>query len=461
MPDALEVEQIAMEGRTSKISPIKRFFLVCSGSDLGILSRPECSIELNKHLGIGATILSTALLASLSGGYALYTVFNPIATGGTQSSLTGYLLPIGFGLLWGAIIFNLDRYIVSTIRKQAVSANLSFRHWLRWKFGEFARVLPRLLLAIFISIIITRPIELRMFETEIRKEMLRQTSNELADMTARMDREFPDIERLTRENQTLQQQTDAKRRQVNELYELALAEGMGEQRNNTTGRVGKGPFYRERMDAYVRAQQELDQLIQANSSRVAANDAILSELRRQKAIAEANRQPTIAQNGLVAQLNTLNDLSERNRPIKLASWFLILLFMMLETAPIIVKVLSDRGPYDDIYETLEHSVTVNEQKKSFELDSQIDTDMAFTELLHADILAAKLKLSRQMVDSLESLAASEIMAAQTEVSRLIVEQWKRAQKNNLKARTLSGFQNGNSSASNFGSATANETLKTQ
>lgn len=435
-----------MEGQITKISPIKRFFLICSGSDLGILSRPECSIELNKHLGIGATILSTAVLASLSGGYALFTVFNPIRTDGTEYSLSGYLFPICFGLLWGAIIFNLDRYIVSTIRKRAVAAGLPFRDWIRWKFAEFARVMPRLMLAIFISIIITRPIELKMFETEIKKEMLRQTSNELADMTTRIDREFPDIDRLTTENQSLQQQTDSKRKKVNEFYELALAEGMGEQRNNTTGRVGKGPFYRERMDAYVRAQQELDQLIQANNSKASTNEVTIAELRRQKALAEANRQPTIAQNGLVAQLNTLDELSERNRPIKLASWFLILLFMMLETAPIIVKVLSDRGPYDEIYETLEHSVTANEQKKSFELVSEIDTDMAFTERLHAEILAAKLKLSRQMVDSLETLAASEIMAAQTEISRLIVEQWKRAQKNNLKTRSVSRFQNGNSSA---------------
>lgn len=435
-----------MEGQITKIGPIKKFFLICSGSDLGILSTPECSIELNKHIGIGATILSTALLASLSGGYALFTVFNPIGTGGTEYSLRGYLFPIGFGLLWGAIIFNLDRYIVSTIRKHAIPTGLPFREWLRWKFGEFARILPRLMLAIFISIIITRPIELKMFETEIRKEMLRQTSNELADMTAKIDREFPDIDRLTRENQTLQQQIDAKRKQVNDLYELALAEGMGEQRNNTTGRTGKGPFYKERMDAYVRAQQELDRLIQTNNTKISANEASLAELRHRKAIGEANRQPTIAQNGLVAQLNTLNDLSERNRPIKLASWFLILLFMLLETAPIIVKVLSDRGPYDDIYETLEHSVTVNEQKKSFDIDSEIDTNMAFTERLHAEVLAAKLKLSRRMMDSLETLAATEILAAQTEISRLIVEQWKMAQKNNLKARTVPGFQNGNSSS---------------
>jgi len=436
-----------MEDQTTKLSPIKKFFLICSGSDLHILSQPECRIDLNKYIGIGATILSTAVLASLSGGYALFSIFNPIAANGTQPSVAGYVLPLCFGLLWGAIIFNLDRYIVSTIRKPTIPSGLSFRELVRWKLSEFARIAPRLILAVFISIVITRPIELKMFEAEIKKEMLRQTNDNLADMTNKINREFPDIARLTNENKTLNQQIDDKKKQVSDLYELALKEGMGERLDNTTGRKGKGPFYKERMDAYGRAQKELDQLIETNNAKMAANEIALAELRRQEADALAGRQPTIAQNGLVAQLNTLSLLSDQSPPIKMASWFLIFLFIMLETAPIIVKTLSDRGPYDEVFETLERSVIANEQKKSFEIDSELDTHMTLTERLHAEALAAKLQLSRRMMDSLDKLAANEILEAQTEIARLIVERWKAAQKNNLQDRTLSQSQNGNSSAS--------------
>jgi hypothetical protein len=437
-----------MEYQTTRTNPIKKFFLICSGADLGILSRPECSIELNKYIGIGATIFSTAVLASLSGGYALFTVFNsvPMEVSGVSPSPTAYILPICFGLLWGAIIFNLDRYIVSTIRKHTVPAGLSFRGLLQWKFSEFARFAPRLMLAIFISIIITRPIELKLFETEIKKEMLKQTSNDLANMKGKINEEYPDIERLATENNKLQKEITDKTTQVNSLYELALAEGMGEQRGNTTGRVGKGPFYKERLDGYNRAQEELKILTQANNAKITANETALAVLRRQKAIEEGNRQPTIERNGLVARLKTLNDLSDNNRPINLASWFLIFLFIMLETAPIIVKILSDRGPYDEIYETLEYSVVATEQKKSFEIDSELDTDMALSERLHAEVLAAKLQLSRRMMDSLETLAAVEIMEAQTEISRLIVEQWKKVQLDKLgyRAGSPNSARNGDS-----------------
>jgi hypothetical protein len=44
--------------------------------------------------------------ATLSASYAMYTVF--------ENEFTA----VGFGILWGLMIFNLDRYIVSSIKKQ-------------------------------------------------------------------------------------------------------------------------------------------------------------------------------------------------------------------------------------------------------------------------------------------------------------------------------------------------------
>lgn len=265
--------------------------------------------------------------------------------------------------------------------------------------------------------------------------MIRQTSEDLARMKDKMKDEFPDIARLTAENGKLRQAIDDKRTQVDQLYELALAEGMGEQRSNTTGREGKGRFYEERMTAYERGKDELAELKKVNQEKISDNDKKLVDLRQQQAAREAGRQPTVERNGLLARLKTLNDLSKNNPPIDLASWFLIFLFIMLETAPIIVKILSERGPYDDIYETLERSVSAEQEKKTFELESRLDTDKILCERLHADILTAKLQLSKRTTDSLESLVFAEMVNAQTEIARLIVEQLKKAQLDKLKPQS--------------------------
>ncbi|CCQ65552.1 hypothetical protein CWATWH0402_4134 [Crocosphaera watsonii WH 0402] len=65
--------------------------LVCSigGANTKVLERPECVAEQNKHVAMGMMILCTGSLASLSGGYALFTVF-----GSTQ-------MATAFGLFWG------------------------------------------------------------------------------------------------------------------------------------------------------------------------------------------------------------------------------------------------------------------------------------------------------------------------------------------------------------------------
>ena len=88
------------------MSAIGNFFIFCSGANSKILE--SCPTEKAKYQGIGATIFFTAVLATFSGGYAIHFVFNNLA------------FSIPFGILWGVIIFNLDRYIVLSIKKTGV-----------------------------------------------------------------------------------------------------------------------------------------------------------------------------------------------------------------------------------------------------------------------------------------------------------------------------------------------------
>ena len=75
---------------------LKQFFIICSGADTDILD--SCSKgEQNKYVGVGATVFFTALMACIAASYALYTVFDNLFTS------------IFFGIIWGLLIFNLDR----------------------------------------------------------------------------------------------------------------------------------------------------------------------------------------------------------------------------------------------------------------------------------------------------------------------------------------------------------------
>jgi glycerol-3-phosphate acyltransferase PlsY len=128
------------------MNAISRFFWFCSGVHQATLDKHPT--EHNKYIGIGATIFFTGLFAALSGGYAMYFVFK-----GGDGAIWFALF---FGLLWGLAIFNMDRYIVSSIDKNASSRK------------QILQATPRILLAIMIGMVISRPLELKIFDKEIK-----------------------------------------------------------------------------------------------------------------------------------------------------------------------------------------------------------------------------------------------------------------------------------------------------
>ncbi len=72
------------------------FLWWCAGAHQSLLkSYPS---EHAKYAGLGGVILATFVLATLSGGYALYSVFG------------NAWMAIAFGVVWGCIIFNLEPF---------------------------------------------------------------------------------------------------------------------------------------------------------------------------------------------------------------------------------------------------------------------------------------------------------------------------------------------------------------
>src|SRR5205085_12530831 len=113
-------------------------------------------------------------------------------------------------------------------------------------------------------------------------------------------------------------------------------------------------------------------------------------------------------------------------------WFLIFLVILLETAPILFKMISSRGPYDEIYEAHEYRVRATEQKSLAELDNELDMEAAFNERLHAAMLTAALQLSQRTMEALENLAPADIRKAQTEIARQAVNRWRSAELKSLR-----------------------------
>lgn len=161
---------------------LTNFLIFCSGADQGMISQCPKS-EANKYASIGATVFLTGFLAAISSGYALYTIFR-----GEEYAIWA---AIGFGLVWATVIFNLDRYIVSSLRKEG-----------NWK-KELLYATPRFIIAILISLVIAKPLEVRIFASRIEQQILEDKRQKLEDEKLSIDK----LNDLTKLENIMQGQT--------------------------------------------------------------------------------------------------------------------------------------------------------------------------------------------------------------------------------------------------------------
>lgn len=304
-----------MSMQTVKINRIERFLWFCSGADPDILAACPRS-EHSKYSGIGGTVFFTGLLASLSGGYAFFTVFDSVPAA------------IFFGLLWGLIIFNLDRFIVSTIKKEGSLGR------------QFVLAIPRLLLAVVLAIVISKPLELRIFQGEIEEILVEQRLVKGAAAGA----EFGTKSEVLEANiLTLGEATDQRFQQRESDYQDYKCECDG---TCGTGQRGRGSECDRKEQKYLQSNAEY---LQAKTE----NDAEIIRLRTEIAAlaqrAEEARSLADASfsDGLLARLRASNELPA------LPGFFLVLMFALIEISPILAKILAPRGPYDEILSRVE------------------------------------------------------------------------------------------------------------
>lgn len=332
---------------------LQRFFIFCSGADTDILE--ECAPgERTKYAGIGATVFFTAVMATIAASYALFTVFDTLYTA------------IFFGIIWGFLIFNLDRFIVSTIKKRN-----NF-------FDEIIQASPRIALAIIIAIVISKPLELKIFEKEINQVLLEEKNDmTLANKDQLALQYTPTIDALNSEIETLKNEITSKETEVNALYDTYIAEAEG---RAGTEILGKGPVYKEKREKHDAELAALQELRANNAAKIEASEAQIALLAAEYQTKVAETQPVIdGFDGLMARVNALGKL-----PL-LPSLFIFLLFLAIETSPIFAKLLSPKGAYDLKLEEQESALKswVNQQKTQREV--LVTTDRDVNNRVYADI----------------------------------------------------------------------------
>lgn len=311
---------------------LKNFFWWCAGVHKKTLKNfPE---EHNKYFSIGATIFFTGLFAALAGGYALYFVFS-----GSDYALFYALL---FGLVWGLAIFNMDRYIVLSIDKS------------KHGFKQFLQALPRIILAVIIGIVISRPLELKIFDKEINENLkvayLKKQQATIDTLNKTFENkylvEYNQLRALTTQADSLESTLKTERQKLN--HEI-----FGTKTDETSGVMGYGPYAKRKEQNLVKQEAHLDTLRQ----RIQQKEAQLLQRKEKEGILKTKILTDEALDSAVnvagfadrnAALSNLhiNPDGSTNTATEYAVIFIACLFILFECLPVFVKLMSGRDPYD-------------------------------------------------------------------------------------------------------------------
>lgn len=439
---------------------ISDFLIKCSGADPDIIEACPKS-ERTKFVGIGATIFLTSILAGISGAYAIFFTFGNL------------FISLLFGVLWTLIIFNLDRYIVSSIRKQG-------------KFlKEFYVSIPRIIISVLLAITISKPLELKLFDGSISKKLseiesnynktceddfnakmlyLTTEKNTLSKQANSNKNSFLDSDPIVKEfknqigviglksnglqtlitnnkyiiNQNTSYQEvqlqDGKTKKVKKYNKEALRRmsdnnGFTTQINDYNAQVG---FLNDSIGK--RTEVLLNQIKTSErqySSQIGSLQHRIDELNDNRAsIIERCRYDAAQEKDILARLKALAKLKNADPTANLAGLLITILFILIETSPIIVKLMSKVGAYDKMFDRIEEEFFLKQEVLLDNRKDEIDNRIA--EFKESNRIRAKLKSDSEMVRANSEVEAleqihNEILKKQLVISKHRVNDWFKAE----------------------------------
>ena len=117
-----------------------------------------------------------------------------------------------------------------------------------------------------------------------------------------------------------------------------------------------------------------------NKVKITEKEATLSQLRIKQDNQVTTSQPIIdGFDGLMARINALGELAW------FPSFFILLLFLAIETAPVLAKVLAPKGAYDMKYDEQEDALATWVTQQKNQRSVMLSTDTSLNEKVYYDV----------------------------------------------------------------------------
>jgi hypothetical protein len=305
-----------------------------------------------------------------------------------------------FAIIWGLIIFNFDRFLVATMRKYGVSRRKQI--WM---------ATPRIALALLIGFTIARPLELKIFEKEIdvqitanrHQKLLLNDSLLQAENHATLAAAQGERDRLTARQSTLQDT-------LHRLQQAYITEADG---TGGSGRRGIEQLTRLKQEAYLTAVQQTTPELRQLQQQIDYQDSLIRQANAGREV--KNRQyeaQVLSDVGFLEKNKALSDLSAHESSVFWADLLISLLIILIETGPILSKLIMSVGPYDLALASME-------LKQMAATEEEMHQDRELVHEKKKSILGKKKEMTAELLEQLSALQKKHVKEE--------LDQWERGE----------------------------------
>ena len=415
-----EIKDYLAEYNTTKpVSRATKFLWWCAGADRQILLQCPMADRV-KYGGIGGIVFCTGLLAAFSGGYAFYTIFSPKGDAVNldpidMASVIGSAL---FAIIWGLIILNMDRFIVSSTGKGDGTDAITGK--------EFVQALPRIIIAIILGFAISSPLEVRILKTEINAELQNKQDDYLMTLNIKTDsitnlqmkNKKTDLSKVENEIKGIEQNFEKQRIEIldgRKRLEDEIAGRIG------SGKAGEGPAAKAQKENLNKQEIELQDKKKAKESEIIALKERYTRINNEVDLLDKGRDEKYKKNQLIAhQLDGLMERIHISHAIGgVVPWLIFLVLLSIEAGPIFFKMMMNKGVYEYL---------VDNNKERFKAHSGV---VVSDQLVHGKDGATHAERIDYLEVEKEIEAKKMQLEKQSDLTSVIIDKWHTKKKDDI------------------------------
>jgi hypothetical protein len=281
--------------------------------------------------------------------------------------------------------------------------------------------LPRLIIAIFLGIVISTPLEMKIFEDRIETQIKKDNVMRIEGIKNASNGDYTRRQELEKELKILTDERSALVEKHREASEAHAKEISGE----GSGGIGDGPIAKAKESYKKDCERAIVDWDNENAKSKERIEKELESLATSISGFEEEIDKTKEEKGFCVRYEAFSNIKKEVPAVKIVSLFIMLLFIIIEVAPTMFKMMIASGPYDELLnEEMERKKAQSITNVS-RINDDANTQIQIVVEKNKDKLAAEVAANKEIL--------AKIASVQAELLETAIEEWRKEELAKIKA----------------------------